>query len=182
MQSGQQIRFKTGLTRETQASIPLSIVYQQPLTANPATVVLMALDGVKEASGSFDVTVRSNLAEQPVTASVTPQNFTVKLEPDGPRHYKANVGWKSEGDSPVKLGWITLQVVGESLRVPVRVRDKPPAKLQVPATGQLDPGPALVAPVAPPANGAPANGAAPPANGGTPPASGPDTPPPSQKP
>ena len=52
VQSGQQLRFKTGLTREPQTSIPVSIVYQQAITASPQTLVLFALDEAKQASGS----------------------------------------------------------------------------------------------------------------------------------
>lgn len=123
VQSGQQLTFKTGLTRETQATVPVSVGIQQPLAANPTSLVLMALDGAKEASGTIDVMVRANLASQPLTASVTPQAFSVKLVPDGPRHYKATVDWKS-GDTPEKLGAVTFTVTGETLRVPIRIRDK----------------------------------------------------------
>jgi len=125
IQSGQQVRFKTGLTREPQTAVPVSIVYQQAILASPPTLVLMALDGAKEASGTFDVTVRTNLASQPLTTAVSPQAFSVKMEPQGPRHYKASVDWKREGENPERLGFVTVTVAGESLRVPIRVRDKP---------------------------------------------------------
>jgi len=165
IQSGQQIRFKTGLTRETQTALPISIVYQQAITASPQTLVLFALDGAKETAGSFDVTVRNNLADTPVKTEVTPQSFSVKLEPTGPRRYKANVSWKWVGENPERLGWVTLLVAGESVRVPVRVRDKPFAKAppgQAPGPGASPEGnPAAAPPAAPaPAPAAPANGTA----------------------
>ena len=129
----------------------------------------MALDGAKEASGVLDVTVRGSLADQPVTASVTPQNFAVKLEPNGPRHYKATVDWRSNGRSPEKLGYVTLMVTGESLRVPVKVRDKQPRLQpgpQPPGTG-ASPQPSQAPATTPaPDTPAPANG------GGKPPESG----------
>jgi hypothetical protein len=146
VQSGQQVRFKTGLTREPQTAVPVSIAYQQAIIASPPTLVLMALDNAKETSGAFEVTVRSNLASQPVTTAVTPQAFSVKLEPDGPRRYKANVEWKWEGENPERLGFVTVTVAGESVRVPVRVRDKPFAKLP---PGQQVPNPeAVISPAA----------------------------------
>jgi hypothetical protein len=184
VQSGQQIRFKTGLTREPQTAIPLSIAVQQAVSAVPATLVLVT-NGAKEVSGTINVAVRQSLAKQPVTTAVTPQAFSVKLDPDGDRRYKATVTWKSDGNESSKLGWVTFNVTGESVRVPVRVRDTPvPLKPMVPP-GTGPEGTILTAPDTPPAGQNP-GAASPPAGNPpnpTPPSGGsPSAPPPPQKP
>ena len=84
----------------------------------------------------------------------------MKLEPAGPRRYKANVSWKREGENPDRVGWVTLLVAGESVRVPVRVRDKPLPKAppgQAPDPAAASPG-ANPPTATPPAPDAPTNG------------------------
>ena len=119
---GYPVTFKTGLEREPEMTLPVSVVLQTPMRVMPSPLFLpQPQDESKGTAATLSVALRPGLGKQPLTATVSPDSFTVSLEPDGPRKYKANVVWKPAGpDTPTK-GNVVFRVGEESQTVLVRI-------------------------------------------------------------
>jgi hypothetical protein len=122
--TGQQVRFKTGLPREPEVTLPASVSLQQGIQAMPANLVMPMPAGSKEASATFTVAVRPGLGKEELKATSTSELFGVTLVPDGERHYKGTVAWKATGENPEKRGTVTISAGGESATVTVAVIEK----------------------------------------------------------
>jgi len=147
VQSGQQVRFKSGLPREAEVTVPVSVVMQKAMYAVPESVLVPVLAGSQEATGLFKVVLRPGLAKETVHATVAPTSFSVTLERDGDRHYRGKVVWKGTGENGERTGSVVLTVGGETLNLPVRVVERaaaaaprPPAPAG-PALSAGSPGP-----------------------------------------
>ena len=156
-QSAQQVRFKTGLLREPEITIPVAIALQQAMQATPSTSVLTVAADAGEATGTFGLVVRPGFRKETVKAVASSEAFSVKLERESDYRYKATVLWKRIGTEQVKDGTATLTVGSEKLTVPIRVIERTgigPARApaivpgQAPAKIQLQ-APAPAAPQAP---------------------------------
>ena len=127
---GQQIRFQTGLPREPQVSIPLSISFSQAMQVDRMNMVMIVPAGSTQANGSFHVALRPDLGKEVVTAKAVPDLFSVSLEPEGGRRYKANVTWHGGEDPAGRHGNVVLTAGKESVTVTVGVMEKPEAPPQ----------------------------------------------------
>jgi hypothetical protein len=134
-QSGQQVRFKTGLTREPEVTLPVSVVLQQAMHLTPQGLNLPFWPGAKTATNVFHLDVRPGLGKQQVNVRVAPASFTVKLEPDGERRYKGTVVWTPEGEKPEKTGEVALTIGAENASLALRVNEKPPGTSPSAAAG-----------------------------------------------
>lgn len=145
-QSGQQIRFKTGLGREPEVAIPVSVVIQQPMHFWPENLSL-PLDTAEETSGTntFHVALRPGLAGKVPEARATPEGYSVTLKPDGERLYEGTVVWTARDGKTEKNGQVIVTVGGESGVLPLRVVVRAPGTGPKPGT------------VEPPASGASSN-------------------------
>lgn len=120
---GQHVRFTTGLPREPEVTIPVSVVFQTAMRATPTPLLLPLPTGeAKQSDGMVTTIVRPGLGKEKLEVTAAPSAFGVKLEPDGPRKYKATVTWKAGADAP-KDGTVTFRVGKDSLAVPVHVGD-----------------------------------------------------------
>jgi len=123
-QSGQQVRFKTGLSREPEVILPASIALLQGVQVLPVNLVLPMPAGSKEASGTFSVVLRPGLGKEELKATSSSDLFGVTVVPDGERRYKATVVWKGTGENPEKNGKVTISAGSESATVTVMVIER----------------------------------------------------------
>lgn len=131
-QGGFTIKMKTGLTREPEVTFPVSVVNQQPMRPVPSALYLQAPKASEnEVVATIEALLRPGIPkDQAVTATVSPEPFTVAVEPDGPRKYKATVRWKVAKDqraTALRQGAVVFHVGEESMTVPVRIDPDPPA-------------------------------------------------------
>jgi hypothetical protein len=90
--------------------------------------------------GLISAVLRPGLGKEPLKATASPDPFGVKIEPDGPRKYKAIVTWKPNGPDTPKEGSVVFRSGEESLTVIVRVTD-PRTILQAPQPVPAPPAP-----------------------------------------
>ena len=132
-QGGFNVKFKTGLPREPEATIPVSVILQNPMRVSPSPLLISPpADPAKEATGTVTAILRPGLSEA-LKASASPEPFSVRVEPDGPRRYRATVAWKPNGPDTPKEGNVVFRAGDESLTVLVRVADPKAAFLRPPA-------------------------------------------------
>ncbi len=119
---GFSVTFKTGLTREPDMSLPVSVVLQTPMRVMPSPLFLPqpTAEG-KGTQATLSIAVRPGLAKQPLTATVSPDAFSVTVEPDGLRKYKTNVVWKPSGPDTPTEGNVVFHVGEETSTVLVRI-------------------------------------------------------------
>jgi hypothetical protein len=126
VQGGFQVKFKTGLTREPEATLPVSVVIQHPMRAVPLALQLQAPPAGGEVSGTVTLSLRPGLDKEVPTATVSPDAFTVRLEPAGHRKYAVRVGWRPDPAAPEstpRQGAVILKAADQQLTVQVRVSE-----------------------------------------------------------
>lgn len=140
VQGGFQVKFKTGLPREPEATFPVSVVLQHPMRAIPAVLTLQAPPPGGEVAGTVTALLRPGLQKETVTATASPDAFSVKVQPDGHRRFKATVAWRPDaelGPNTPRQGAVVLRVGEDTLTVQVRVAENraaaPPAAPASPA-------------------------------------------------
>lgn len=132
-QGGFTLKFKTGLPREPEATIPVSVILQNPMRVSPSPLFLQPpTDPAKETTGVLTATLRPGLSKETLKATASPEAFSVKVDPDGPRRYRATVSWKPNGTDAPKEGSVVFRVGEESLTVLVRVADPKAAFVRSP--------------------------------------------------
>lgn len=120
---GQAVKFKTGLPREPEVSVPISVNFLEAMRIIPSPLLLpLPSDGESRSAGTVTALVRPGLGKEKFQATASPDAFAVKVEPDGPRKYRATVTWKSGSDAP-KDGTIRFQVGEGNTTLPVHVGD-----------------------------------------------------------
>jgi hypothetical protein len=124
-QGGHNVKFKTGLSREPEVTVPVSIALHHPLRAVPNALYLPEPSaGAAAVTGTITTLLRPGLAKETVTAAASPEAFSVKVEPEGVRKFKATVVWTRDpalGDATPKQGNVVLRVGDDSQTVLVRV-------------------------------------------------------------
>jgi hypothetical protein len=133
----QQVRFKTGLPREPETSVPIVVSLNTAMKITPPVVRLRPRGEGQEAVGRFSVVVRPGLDE--LEASASPPSFSVTLVPNGPRHYSGKVRWTPTEESAPHQGTIVLRSGKESQRLTVRVSAAAARRAQQPETGAGSP-------------------------------------------
>ncbi len=123
-QGGFQVRFKTGLPREPEVTVPVSVVLQNAMRIVPTFLFLPPQrEETTPATGVLTAMVRPGLSKEPLRATASPEAFSVRVEPDGPRKYKAMVTWTPKGPDTAKEGNVVFRLGEESTTVLVRVGD-----------------------------------------------------------
>lgn len=119
---GYQVTFKTGLPREPQVTIPVSVVLQMPMRVMPSPLFLPEPVGEgKGTQATIQAALRPGLGKEKLSAEASPEAFSVQLQPDGPRKYRALVAWKPTGEKTPTEGNVVFRVGEESVTVLVRV-------------------------------------------------------------
>lgn len=135
-QGSQSVTFRSGLPREPEVTIPVSVVLEVPFRVTPSPLVLRpAAEGTKERTGVLSATLRPGLAKEKLTAVASPDPFSVKLEPIGNREYRALVTWKPSSPDAAREGNVIFRLGEESLTVLLRMSEEnaalePPAALK----------------------------------------------------
>ncbi len=123
-QAGHTVKFKSGLPREPEVTIPVSVVLQNAIRVTPTPLYIPPpTDPAKEATGQLTALLRPGLGKETLKASASPEAFSVKVEPDGTRKFKPTVMWKLNGADTPKDGNVVFRVGDESLTVLVHVAD-----------------------------------------------------------
>lgn len=122
----ESIRFKTGLTREPDVSIPVHVTVRPPLYFQPTGDLVLAVDptGTGRASGQLAVTVREDLDLATFSASATPP-FTARFERQGRAAVRVSVDWAGDGPAPAIEGDLHMSVGDETATVRVRLDRSP---------------------------------------------------------
>jgi hypothetical protein len=136
----ESVRFKTGLPREPEVTVPVLVRVVPPITVRPRRLVLADPGTKKRAEGELMAVVRNGKENQEFSVDAAPETFEVRLEQTGTRHYRAFVTWDPEGPESPRSGVVTLRLGEETVSVPVTVRRPAPPPSQAPksrsATGR----------------------------------------------
>ncbi len=135
-----QLRFKTGLPREPEISVPVSFRIPPEVNVSTPQLLLPPPPTAGEAAkGMMYAMVRSDLNPADLRAEAEPASFHVALEPSGPRGYKVAVTWTPEGADPPREGRVTIRLGKYATVVAVRVATPAAPAPPVPAGGSQPP-------------------------------------------
>jgi hypothetical protein len=112
----EQVRFKTGLGRQPDVSIPVVVDSRPPVQLSTERLVLESSEAGGVTRGTVLLTVRRGLDPKMLEVEARPETLEIELEPSGRRAYKVHVGWQGT-DNP--RGEITFRVGAESYSLPV---------------------------------------------------------------
>lgn len=116
------VSFKTGMTREPQVTIPVTVNVQPVVTVQPNDLILNPnTDSAESASGEVLVAVREDLDPKKVTVVSDVPAFAVRVDPPGERAFRVFVDWSGKGKSVPTSGFIHIRVGKENVDLPVRV-------------------------------------------------------------
>ena len=118
------VTFKTGLTREPQVTIPVTVTVQPVVTVQPSDLILNPVPNEPEgASGEVLVSVREDIDPKSVKVVSDAPAFAVRVDPPGERAFRLFVDWsgKGKGKSAPTSTFVHIRVGAESVDVPVRV-------------------------------------------------------------
>jgi hypothetical protein len=116
------LTFKTGLKREPQVTIPVTVNVQPAVSMNPADLILTPTAAAPDgATGEVLVSVRDDLDPKTVAVTSGAPDFSVSLEPPGSAAFRLKVAWTGKGKNPATETDIRIQVGSESANLHVRV-------------------------------------------------------------
>ncbi len=122
------IRLKTGLAREPEATVWVSVRAMPALVVSSPRLFLPAPPPGQPASGSAILTLRNDLDPAALQVSAEPAPFGVRASPAGPRRFVLEVTW-TEGDpaaSP-RDGLVTARLGSDRATILVRVAPPRPS-------------------------------------------------------
>ena len=111
--AAETLRFKTGLPREPEVEVAITLDLQAPVTLSRNEVVLQRPDSTE----TVLISIRRDLDVDQLEVEAHPSAVQAQLERSG-RHYKMHVSWDAR-DAGAE-GSITLRVGSESVQLPVR--------------------------------------------------------------
>ena len=113
----QEIRFKSGLSREPLVTVPVVTNLQGAVIVSPDRLELKAGPDGQTAEGIVSLSVRPGLDPQALIAEARPSSLSVELQHTRTRFYKAHIRWDGEG-SPE--GTVTFKIGEEHVELPVQ--------------------------------------------------------------
>jgi hypothetical protein len=113
-----QVRFRTGLPRQPEIVIPVSVVLRAPVTLSVQRLELAAKGG-EARRGTLYAVLRSGLTRDSLEVRPEPPELQVALDPQGERTLRVDVAWTPTAESGVRQGTITFRVGSEEVRLPV---------------------------------------------------------------
>ena len=120
------LRFRTGLSREKEVSVPITVYVPPALQVYPTRIVLPEPQGGQGVSGTMTVVVRADLADEPVQVKAMPEQFHVRLEPAGAKVYRAVVSLDASRDNLPRQGSVVFALGDDSVTTPVSVGARAP--------------------------------------------------------
>ena len=125
----ENVTFKTGLAREPQITIPVTVVVQPAVTVEPSALTLNpGPDSPEGASGQVLASIREDLDPKTLTVSSDTPAFVVSVDPPGERAFRVNVSWAGKGQHTPNATTIHIKVGAETVDLPVRVERAPTPK------------------------------------------------------
>ena len=116
------VTFKTGLSREPQVTIPVTVNVQPAVTMQPNDLILNPTPDLPEsASGQVLASIREDLDPKTVIITSDAPAFAVRVVPPGERAFRLFVEWEGKGKSPPTETTIRIRVGTETIDLPVRV-------------------------------------------------------------
>jgi hypothetical protein len=117
-----ELRFKTGLAREPEASVQLTVRVLPELMLSTPQVILPAPAPGVAAQGAVFLTVRRDLDPSELQVMAEPPPFKVEKSPSGEHRYALQLSWKDEpaGSAP-RDGRLTVVLGGARATANVRV-------------------------------------------------------------
>jgi hypothetical protein len=120
--SGQQITFKTGLAREAEYSIPVTVNVRAPLVLQPGELVLQPTAETPDtATGQVLAAVREDLDPKTLVVTSDDAAFVARVENPGDRAFRLIVAWTRNGAATPTETRVHLAASGETIDLPVRV-------------------------------------------------------------
>jgi len=121
----EKVTFKTGLAREPQVTIPVTVNVQPVVTLQPAALTLNpAPDSADGASGEVLASIRGDLDPKTLTVSADAPAFAVRVEPPGERAFRLIVTWAGKDQHTPTATTIHLKVGSQTVDLPVNVDRK----------------------------------------------------------
>jgi hypothetical protein len=118
----ENVTFKTGLAREPQMTIPVTVSVQPAVTLQPAELTLTpAADAPGAATGQVLASIREDLDPKTMTFRSDAAAFVVRAEPPGERAFRLFVTWTGKGPHTATATAVHIKVGGETVDLPVRV-------------------------------------------------------------
>jgi hypothetical protein len=112
-----ELTFKTGLKRQPQVAIPITVDLRPPVSLSTEKLILTPPATGEITESTVLVTVRPGLDPNRLQAEAAPESLKVELKPAGPRRFKAHVSWDG---GKLEQGEITFRVGTEKYKLPVQ--------------------------------------------------------------
>jgi hypothetical protein len=120
--TAQTITFQTGLSREAQMSIPVTVTVRPPVVLQPNALILQPLaDAPGSATGQVLAAIREDLDPTTLKVASDDKAFVARVENSGERAFRLIVDWTGKGKKASTETKLHLRVGGESIDLPVRV-------------------------------------------------------------
>ena len=117
------LTFKTGLKREPQVLIPVTVVVEPALSLNSSDLILTPrVEAPDGATGQVLVAVREDIDPKTVTVTSDVPEFKVRIEPPGEPAFRVIVDWRKKGKNPPTEALIHIKAGTESKDFRVRVQ------------------------------------------------------------
>ncbi len=118
----ESVIFKTGLMREPEVTIPVTVTVDPAVTLQPGDLILNpAADGADGATGQVLVAVRDDLDPKEVKLATEGAGFSVRADPPGERAFRLIVDWSGKGSHAATQTVVHVKVGTETVDLPVRV-------------------------------------------------------------
>jgi hypothetical protein len=123
--SEQRVTFRTGLPREPIVEVPVRIAPPRDFLVHPASLRMRIPAGGRRTTGQISVTVRPDVVEHELEATVAPGPFSVTVRRTGERRFVASVAWEApEAGEGQRETEVTFEIAGHAIKVPVRVVER----------------------------------------------------------
>ena len=117
--------FKTGLPREPQVTIPVTVNVQPAITLQPAELTLAPIpDSPEGATGQILASIREDLDPKTLSFRADDPAFAVRADPPGERAFRVVVTWSGKGPKAPTATTVHAKVGAETVDIPVRVDRK----------------------------------------------------------
>lgn len=117
------ITFKTGLKREPQVLIPVTVVVQPAVSLNSKDLILTPLAATPDsATGQVLVSLRADVDPKALAVTSDAPEFKVRIEPPGEPAFRLIVEWERKGKTPPTETVIHVKVGKETADLRVRVK------------------------------------------------------------
>jgi hypothetical protein len=118
----ENLTFKTGLPREPESSIPVTVFVQPPLSVQTTELVLSPAPGsTEQATGAVLGAIRDDVDVKTVAVTTDAPAFVARIESSGSQGFRLIVDWSAKGKNTPTNTVVHLKTGNRSVDLPVRV-------------------------------------------------------------